>query len=294
VCRLFLGSEFQKFKISEISVEISDIQVVEVSMNPQKKGTALITGASSGIGESFARALAARGFDLILVARRKEKLENIAANLERQHQIEAEAMVAELSDEAEIERVVRRAKTCPDLVMLVNNAGFGSTGKFHKADLRSQLDMVHVHVVATMALCHAVLPGMLERGRGVIINVSSVAGFIPAPGSATYNSTKSFLNIFSESLQAELRGRNIIVQSLCPGYTRTEFHSRPLFRNFNTRLLPGFFWMSSQKVVDTSLRALNKNKVICVPGLHYRLIVFLLNGYLFSRFARWVVNRRRH
>jgi short-subunit dehydrogenase len=168
--------------------------------------TALITGASSGIGAAFARQLAPQGFHLILVARRKERLAALAADLQGHYPVSAEVLDADLSEPADIERVERRIAELDSLDLLINNAGFGAPGSFAETELATQLTMIDVHIIASVRLCRATLPGMITRRRGAIINVSSIAGLVPIPGSATYSSTKAYLNVFSEALQAELKG----------------------------------------------------------------------------------------
>ncbi|GIV59641.1 MAG: hypothetical protein KatS3mg043_0730 [Rhodothermaceae bacterium] len=186
--------------------------------------TALITGASSGIGAGFARRLAERGYNLILVARRADRLAELAEELQTRHGIEAEGLPADLATDEGIRRVEARIVDCDTLDLLVNNAGFGTTGRFAEIDLAPQLAMIHVHVIAPVRLIRAALPGMMARGAGGIINVSSVSAFWPNAGSATYSATKAYLNAFSEALAHELRGTGVTVQALCPGFTRTEFH----------------------------------------------------------------------
>src|SRR5579863_918613 len=184
--------------------------------------TALITGASSGIGEAFARKLAARGYDLILVARREERLRTLAASLPGH----AEVLNADLACEAGLAAVERAIHECTRLDLLVNNAGFGTLGRFWEADIGGQVRMHEVHVMATMRLTHAALAGMVPRGRGGVISVSSVAAFGQSPGSVSYCATKAWINSFTEGLDMELRRLRspVKVQALCPGFTATEFH----------------------------------------------------------------------
>lgn len=234
--------------------------------------TALITGASSGIGAAFARQLAAQGYHLILVARREERLADLATHLQEQYPITAEVLVADLSQPADIERVEKRIASLGHLDLLINNAGFGTPGRFAELDLARQIDMIHVHVLASVRLTHAALPGMLGQRRGGIINVSSVAAFVGLPGSATYAATKAYLNIFSEALQAELNGTGIYIQALCPGFTHTGFHFTPEHAGFYPSQIPEFLWMSAEDVVTQSLEALGRGSVIFIPGFKNRLL----------------------
>ncbi len=234
--------------------------------------TALITGASSGIGAAFARQLAPQGFHLILVARREERLAALAAELQGRHRISAEVLDADLSEPADIERVERRIAELENVDLLINNAGFGAPGSFAETDLATQLTMIDVHIIASVRLCRATLPGMITRHRGAIINVSSIAGLVPIPGSATYSSTKAYLNVFSEALQAELRGTGVKVQALCPGFTHTGFHDTPEHRGFHRSGIPDALWMSAEEVAAQSLNALGRRQVIFVPGFKNRLL----------------------
>ena len=241
--------------------------------------TALITGASSGIGAAFARSLAAQGYNLVLVARREAQLKNLADELHRKFNIRARVFPADLSDPAQVKRLETLIAEAGDLEILINNAGFGVPGKFAEIQAERNVEMIQVHVVATVCLCRAALPGMISRGRGSIINVSSVAAFMATPRNATYSATKAYLNVFSEGLQNELKGTGVRVQALCPGLTHTEFHDRPGYEDYKTKI-PGFLWMSAEDVVRESLDALKKNRVICVPGFKNRLIVAILRNRL--------------
>ena len=234
--------------------------------------TALITGASSGIGAAFARQLAPQGFHLILVARREQRLAALAAELQGRHRISAEVLDADLSEPADVERVERRIAELESLDLLINNAGFGAPGSFAETDLATQLTMIDVHIIASVRLCRATLPGMITHRRGAIINVSSIAGLVPIPGSATYSSTKAYLNVFSEALHAELRGTGVKVQALCPGFTHTGFHDTPEHKGFHRSGIPKALWMSAEDVAAQSLNALGRRQVIFVPSFKNRLL----------------------
>jgi short-subunit dehydrogenase len=236
----------------------------------------LITGASSGIGAAFARKLAVRGYAVILVARRVERLESLANELRNQYHVQAEVLVADLADSADIQRVAEYVAGLDDLEILVNNAGFAVWGNYAETPVEQQLAMVQVHINASMCLCRAALPKMITKGRGNIINVSSVAAFMPKPRDVIYTASKAFLNVFSESLQMELRGTGVKIQALCPGFTRTEFHDKPQYESLKLKQsIPGILWMNPDEVVDISLRALRSNRVIVIPGLLNRAIVTL-------------------
>jgi len=226
--------------------------------------TALITGASAGIGATFARHLAARGLELILVARRADRLAALARELGR-----AEALTADLTDPADLDRVATRAR---GVDLLINNAGFGTRGYFWEADPAGQESMCRLHVVATARLCHAALAGMAERGGGSIINVSSVAGFGMTPGNVSYCSTKAWINAFTEGLALEIRNRNlpVRVQALCPGFTVSEFHD---VMGVDRGHVPRSWWLTPDYVVGESLRALENGKLFVVPAFRYKLVV---------------------
>jgi short-subunit dehydrogenase len=234
--------------------------------------TALITGASSGIGAAFARQLAPLGYDLILVARREERLAALAAELQQRHPTTAEVLAADLIRPTDLKRVLKRITELDDLDLLINNAGFGAPGSFAGVYLAPQLDMIRLHVIASVCLTRAALPGMIARRRGAIVNVSSIAGMTPIPGSATYSATKAYLNFFSQALQAELQGTGVKIQALCPGFTHTEFHDTPTHRGFHRSNIPEAMWMSPDDVAEQSLRSLHKRQVIFVPGLKNRLV----------------------
>src|SRR5579863_249321 len=233
--------------------------------------TALITGASSGIGEAFARKLAARGYDLILVARREERLRTLAASLPGH----AEVLNADLACEAGLAAVERAIRDCAGLELLVNNAGFGTLGRFWEADIAGQVRMHEVHVMATMRLTHAALAGMVPRGRGGVINVSSVAAFVQSPGSVSYCATKGWINSFTQGLALELRRVRspVRVQVLCPGFTATEFH---LTLGTDAKEIPAFLCMKADYVVEASLAGFDRGKAIVVPNWKYKIAVAMM------------------
>jgi uncharacterized protein len=252
--------------------------------DPHSK-TALITGASSGIGSEFARQLAARGHGLILVARRTDRLAALATELQGQYGITAEPLAADLATTEGVKKVAARLAELNTLALLVNNAGFGISGTLAKAELQGQLDMLNVHMIATMHLSHAALPGMITRGSGGIINVASLAAFMALPGEVNYCATKAYLVTFSQGLAAEVRRKGVRVQALCPGFTITEFHDEPGRPGARREGYPRFLWGSSQAVVADSLRALDRGQVICAPGAINRMIHLLARTGLVNRLA---------
>ncbi len=234
--------------------------------------TALITGASSGIGEAFARKLALLGYDLVLVARRKERLDAIAGELEEKHPVTVEVLPGDLSKDDDISRIEQRIEALDTLAMLVNNAGFGTRGAFADVDLRKSLAMIQVHVTASTRLARAALPGMITRRKGTLINVGSPSAFIPLSGNAIYSATKAYLIAFSECLDLEVQDAGIKVQALCPGFTYSGFHDTDEYEGMNRSKIPNVLWMSAEETVEQSLNALDSRKVVFVPGLVNRLM----------------------
>lgn len=233
---------------------------------------AVITGASSGLGAVFARKLAARGYNLLLAARRMERLEQLQTELERAYHVRVEPFCADLADDVQVEDFAKRLETGGAVDLLVNNAGFGTKGWFHSTDYARQVEMHKLHIMATLRLSRAVLPAMIERGTGGIINVASVAGFFRSSGSVSYCATKGWMIDFSEGLRVELDtlGSPVNVQALCPGFTYTEFHD---VLGSDRKKIPEQLWMPAEFVVEESLRAFDRRKLIVIPGWRYKLIV---------------------
>ena len=242
--------------------------VSEKSTTPRRR--ALVTGASSGIGAAFATRLAHDGADVTIVARSRERLEALAERL-RVGGATVDVLVADLREAADVEAVAARvAATPPDV--LVNNAGFGTVGSFAELDPAREEEEIRVNIIALMHLTRAALPGMLARDSGAIINVSSIAAYQPGPYNATYSATKAWVSSFTEAITEELRGTNLCVQALCPGFTRTEFQDRA---GIDAGSLPSMMWMSAEEVVEASLAALRRREVVCVPGIGNRVAVTL-------------------
>jgi short-subunit dehydrogenase len=225
---------------------------------------ALVTGASSGIGESLARLLAERGHDLVLVARDRGRLEVLAKELEGAFHASAQVLPADLTDADQLAMVEARChdRSAP-VDVLVNNAGFGTFGPLHTLDVDTEAREIQLNVVALVRLTHAAATEMVERGAGGILNVSSLAGFQPGPSNATYGATKAFITSFTEAVHEELRGSGVSVTVLCPGFTRTGFQAAA---NVPAEAVPGFMWQEADAVARVGLDALAKNRAIAIPG----------------------------
>jgi hypothetical protein len=259
-----------------------------------KRRSALVTGASAGIGRAFAARLAQDGFDVTLVARRGSLLRSLARELHESHGGRTSVVVADLTKPDDLAAVEARVTRDRHLELLVNNAGIGDFGAFVERDREAQEAEVRLNVLAVMRLTHAALPGMLRRGSGAVINVSSLAAFQACPFIATYGATKAFVNSFTEALREELRGTGVRVQALCPGTTQTELFERA---GVDVSVLPSFVWMEPQSVVAESLAALARGSGICVPGIGNRALSSLtplLPTELVLRVGGAVGRRIRH
>ncbi len=234
--------------------------------------TALVTGASSGIGLAYATKLAQRGYNLILVARRRDRLEALARKLAHEYGVEAAVVTADLVTQEGIERVSQVIAATPDLNLLVNNAGFGLSGTFANSDIDRHLEIIKLHIHAVILLTRAALPAMLSRGRGAVVNVSSLMAYYPIYGSTSYAGTKCYLQAFTEVLHQELMGTGVRAQCLCPGFIETELQGTA---DIDKLAIPDFAWMKPEPVVERSLRDLEHDQVISVPGLGYRLLATL-------------------
>ncbi|MFJ9563943.1 SDR family NAD(P)-dependent oxidoreductase [Streptomyces fuscichromogenes] len=249
-----------------------------------RKRAALVTGATSGIGAAFARTLADRGWDLVLVARDRDRLRRMAVELGSRGSA-VEVLPADLSDRADVGRVaVRLEDPVRPVDMLVNNAGFGVHAAMTSADTTPHDRALEVMGRAVLVLSGAAGRAMRARGHGAIVNVSSTAGFVTM---GSYSAVKAFVTSCTEGLANELRGTDVTVTALCPGWVRTEFHSRAGIRSSS---IPDFLWLDARRVVETCLRDVRRGRVISVPGLRYRLLIWFAR-HLPRRTVRWISRR---
>ena len=254
---------------------------VDIASNSQKPW-ALVTGASAGIGAEFCRQLAAQGYQLVLVARRADKLQAIADELRNSHGANSLIITADLSKKEACEEIVKRLEDeNVHIEYLVNNAGYGLPGSFHVPEWQEHTDFIQVMMTVVCELTYRLLPGMQERGRGFIVNVASVAGLVSSSaGHTLYGASKSFLIKFSQSLALENASKGVKVTALCPGFTYSEFHDVNNTREMISQL-PDYLWLDAKDVVGDTLKALTAENVdpLVIPGRQYKFVVFT-NRYL--------------
>ncbi|MGK5631125.1 SDR family NAD(P)-dependent oxidoreductase [Streptomyces sp. URMC 123] len=233
--------------------------------------TALITGATAGIGAAFARRLAADGHNLVLVARDTERLREQAAELHDRHRIEAEVLTADLSTEEGIASVEARLSDPRHPVdLLVNNAGFGNRGQFLEVPMADELTMLKVHCEAVLRLTAAAASAMRERRRGGVVNVASVAAFVPR---GTYGASKAWVVQFTQGAARDLAGSGVRMMALCPGFVRTEFHQRA---GMDTGNVPGWLWLDADRLVAEAMRDLARGRTLSIPDPRYKALAGLL------------------
>ena len=232
---------------------------------------ALVTGATAGIGESFSRLLASNRYNIVLVARDLTRLQERAKALEEKFGVKTHVIQADLASDEGCRKVEQYISE-NQIDVLINNAGFGTNKAFTMSTLEIEQQLLDVLVRTPMRLMHVALPLMKQRKNGVVINVSSVAGYIAG---GTYSASKSYLTVLSESLHTELSGTNVKVSALCPGFTRTEFHQRG---KMSMKGLPNFMWLSSDYLVEQSWKDAMKGEAVSVPGWQYKLLLFIVNS----------------
>lgn len=238
--------------------------------------TAVVTGATSGIGAAYAKIFAEQGYDLIITGRRKEKIDSLAETIREKFQIRVEVVLAELSEEEGIQKVIEKTKG-KQIEILVNNAGFGTKSLFYNCDINVAKQLANVNVIAPMELIRAILPDMVKRNSGTIINISSEGAYMIAPKNAVYSGAKAFLKTFTEGLHADLTGTSVKVLAVCPGLTHTDFHEKMGMEKARQSNKGIIRWMAPEEIVSCSLKDLQKGKVICFPGIHTRLMTCILS-----------------
>jgi uncharacterized protein len=248
---------------------------------PAPDSAAVVTGASSGIGAEIARELVERGHQVVLVARSEDKLADLAAELGGGSGVRAHVLATDLSDRAARAGLLGRIEALglvPDI--LVNNAGLSTLGPVHRSDPESEMNLVEVDVVAVVDLCSRFLPGMVERGRGALLNVASTAAFQPLPGQAAYGAAKAFVLSYTHSLSGELARTGVTVTALCPGPVETGFGPTAGFTDEDAHdALPSFMWLPAEAVARAAVDGLDRGRVVVIPGAANRV------GALFARFA---------
>ncbi len=249
--------------------------------------TALITGPTAGIGRGFAEEFARRGFDVVLVSRDEERLNDVAQSLAATYGVSCEVLPADLALRADVNRVAARLSDASrPIEVLVNNAGFGLNASFLDDDVEDEQRLLDVLVVAVMRLTHAVVPGMVDRGHGMVINVSSVAGWITG---GTYSAAKSWVTVFTESLAVELAGSGVRATAVCPGFVHTEFHARA---GVDMASMPEWMWLDVPSVVSQAIRDLALERPVSVAGPQYRALTTLLRHGPRSLARRAAASRR--
>ncbi|MGI6401288.1 MAG: SDR family NAD(P)-dependent oxidoreductase [Thermoguttaceae bacterium] len=261
-----------------------------MSVGSTGRPVAAITGASSGFGKIYAERLAQKGCDIVMVARRADKLNAVAEEIRKKYNVETETIVADLAVLSDVERVEKRIEEIPTLEYMINNAGFGGDHKFPDVDVDVETRMILTHCVASMRLSRAALIPMRSKGKkkgaGYIVNVASIAGFLAGSGAADYCGTKAFLITFSKCLQCDAKEFGVRVQALCPGFANTGFHtSETMIDSQIKKKYPEFLWDNAEYIVDRSLRVLHRPcrvGVVFIPRIFYKLVGYFGSSWLFA------------
>jgi uncharacterized protein len=239
---------------------------------PAPDRTALVTGASSGIGDQLARQLAERGHGVTLVARREDRLRALADELAKEHGVRAEVVAADLSDmggrQSVVDAVGERGLTVD---VLVNNAGFSTSGPVHRSDADREISMIRTDVEAIAHLCSAFLPGMVDRRRGAVLNVASTAAFQPLPGQAGYSASKAFVLAYSRAVHTELQGTGVTMTVLCPGPVETEFGAKAGISDDQAKALPKIMWVPAEEVARVGIEGMAAGRAVVIPGAANRV-----------------------
>ncbi len=252
---------------------------------------AIITGATSGLGKAYAQTLAKMKWDLLITGRRVDKLMQIKNQLAHDYNINVQPSVTDFNNETQFNALLHTIEQCSHVDLLVNNAGYGNRNGFFSSSYQNQAQMLNVLVSAATRIIHKVIPKMLQNNTGAIINVASLSAFIPAPLSYFYCSSKAFMVSFTECLHIDLLHTHIKVQALCPGFIRTEFHSRMGLENHDNKLKEKLLWMNPEAVVHYSLKSLSKHKVICIPGVFNRMIYRTIK-FIPKQLSYWLLDNQ--
>ncbi|MDP7018258.1 MAG: SDR family NAD(P)-dependent oxidoreductase [Pirellulaceae bacterium] len=255
------------------------------------KKTAVITGAGGGLGSCFSKRLAAEQYDLLLVDHPSQSLDDSVKQLRDEFGVDVESVSADLTLHEDVAELADHLAARDDIELLVNNAGFGHTQYFVDMDANDHLNMIRVHVMATVHLSRAVLPQMIDRDAGAIVNVSSLCAWTPCAGVVQYSATKSYLVSLSKAIQDELRDTQVRVQALCPGFVKTGFFTKERMQSFDRTRVPRILWVTPDDVVDFSIKRLASRKVVAVPGgvlcrILGRLMQIPIVQPIVQRFAR--------
>lgn len=261
-----------------------------------KNKTAVITGATSGIGAAYASRFAKEGYDLVITGRRKEKIEAFADTIRKECGVNVEVVLVELSDDKGVNELLKKIST-RQIDILVNNAGFGTKSLYQDSEFNIMEQMTKINVLVPMKLIHTVLPGMIKKGAGTIINISSESAFLTIPKNSVYSGgkafLKTFLKTFSEGLHLDLINTGVKVQVVCPGFTRTDFHGKMGINIPQKRSKGLIHWYTPEEVVAASLKDLNKDKVVCIPGISTKMLIRFLSLLPRKSYYRFAYNFNR-
>ena len=269
-----------RFSVCRCSEKTKSVKLVENDSIDffEMNSTAVITGASSGIGKEFAVQLAARGYDLLLVARREHLLANLKTEIEAKYGVAVETVICDLADPAQVRKLEERLERIENLEYMVNNAGFGQEGTYPDVDPDRETAMIQVHVTALVRLARAALVPMCRRKKGFLINLASVVSFLHGTNCAQYMATKAYVLSFSKSISCDVAPHGVRVQALCPGLTHTGFHDSATMKSSVKKIAPSIAWLNAEYVVRCSLKALRSrwHRVVCIPSFRYKLVLLLL------------------
>lgn len=254
---------------------------------------AVITGAAGGLGSQFCQQLAQQGYSLLLIDRDQPAMDRLAQTLVAEFQANVKTRVVNLVDESAVQDLAQELAKLEHLELLVNNAGFGQTKYFLDIDVEDHICMINLHVQTPVRLCRAVLPGMIEKNRGAIINVASLSAWTPCTGIVQYSATKQFLVTFSEALHEELKETNVRIQALCPAFVKTKFFDTTAMDAFEQKRVPFWLWIESAEVVRQSLRRLTSRQVIVIPGLVCSILGRFMRMPMFQPLVRRLATNKR-